>query len=87
MANPGDVSKLKKPGRYPDFKDYAGIIKSVQTTLMDKTGYELRARPNGMSPISEPAATLAANKKIGAEAVKKGEINTTDDTGYDIVQR
>jgi hypothetical protein len=80
-SNPDDLFKPQKTA--PDPKDYDKIIKDTQDKLKEKTGYELRARPEGLSPKK----TRAANKKIIDAAVTAGTINGPLDTGFDIVPR
>src|SRR5205823_4922817 len=47
-SNPDDVFKPQKTK--PDPADYEKLIKQTQDKLKEKTGYELRARPAGLSP-------------------------------------
>ena len=47
-SGPDDVFKPQKTK--PDPADYEKLIKQTQDKLKEKTGYELRARPAGLSP-------------------------------------
>jgi hypothetical protein len=71
---------------YPWQPDYPGMLASARKVLMEKTGYELQARPAGLTTTSTDAAKLKAKSVIQA-AFDKGLINSLLDTGYDIVPR
>jgi RHS repeat-associated protein len=74
---------------YPNVEDYAKVIAQVRKTLKDKTGYNLVARPAGLEGLHYPPQdtyreTKEKIEKIINEAVKKKQINSDLDTGFDI---
>jgi hypothetical protein len=99
-ANPDDVSPPQATKPKPN--EYYGIVDRTTKILMGKTGYVLRARPEGLTPpVFNPKFRLTddpnvkineswrgANGTIIDDAGKNNLINNKEaDTGYDIVPR
>src|SRR5262249_335273 len=91
-ANKDDV--IKQEADFPAGTDFTGLITKVRDKLSRATGYTLRRRPVGLEGINYPTGgrnpdRLAEGQKkiykIIEDAEARGEINTTADTGFDIV--
>jgi hypothetical protein len=80
--NPNDLFKTRA-GWLRTPKEFAEVTTETQTVVRDRTGYQVQARPAGLSPNATPEA----NQVIIDAAIKERLINSNLDTGYDIVPR
>jgi hypothetical protein len=81
-ANPNDVFKpvAQQPKKN---EELAKLLEVTKKILMDKTGYEIKARPDGL----KPGIDFIEGQKIIKDAYERKKIGSELDTGYDIVPR
>jgi hypothetical protein len=80
-TNPDDLFKPQK--QQPKKETFADLLAATRKVLENRTGYELKARPEGLAP----GVSFTDGATIIDKAVDAKKINDGTDTGFDIVPR
>jgi hypothetical protein len=80
-TNPDDLFKPQK--QQPKKEAFADLLAATRKVLENRTGYELKARPEGLAP----GVSFVDGASLIDKAVDAKKINDGTDTGFDIVPR